>query len=292
MSEKRDADIARWVRQAQTDPEAHSKRQATEIVLSTIGALSDYGSRIYLKGGMLMAVVYGSLRGTADVDFSTDLEATPDFKEKLRGDMDRLLPQIAARLGYPDLILKVQSVKEKPRPFGQAKISFPALKATVGYAKRGGAGQWRVESGQSPQVVSLDISFNESINATELVRLGKHGFILAAYALTDLIAEKLRALLQQTERDHPHYRRQDVYDIAFLADHFQLDAAQRAEILRSFRLKCAARGITPDIASIGHPLVIERARAEWSTLAAELADLPDFDACFKKVEALYRALPW
>ncbi|RJF94386.1 nucleotidyl transferase AbiEii/AbiGii toxin family protein [Oleomonas cavernae] len=292
MSDGRIADISRWVERARPDPAAYAERQATEIVLTTIGALSDYGSRIFLKGGMLMAVVYGSLRGTADIDFSTDLEPVPGLREKLRGDLDRLLPRIAARLGYPDLVLTVQSIKEKPRPFGGANVSFPALKITVAYARRGDRSEWRIEAGQSPRVVSLDISFNESINATELVRLDDRGSTLFAYALTDLIAEKFRALLQQTERDQPRYRRQDVYDIAYLVTHFPLDDREMHSILQSFRLKCRARGITPGVHSINDPLVVARARAEWGTLAAELPKLPDFDACFKKVEALYRALPW
>ena len=57
-------------------------------------------------------------------------------------------------------------------------------------------------------------SSNEPIYAIEVIRLGVNWPSFAAYALTDLLAEKFRALLQQVARN-PHrqqrvYRRQDV----------------------------------------------------------------------------------
>ena len=105
-----------------------------------------------------------------------------------------------------------------------------------------------------------------------------------------MIAEKLRALLQQVTRNR--YRRQDVYDVAYLADRFPPDDAEKAAILNAFRDKCTVRGIVPNSESIGNPDVSARARSEWGTLRQEIGELPDFDECFAKVEALYRSLPW
>ena len=108
-------------------------------------------------------------------------------------------------------------------------------------------------------------------------------------------------MLQQVTRN-PHrrqrvYRRQDVYDIAHLATRFPCDDTERAAILAAFLDKCAARHIQPTVDSLSDdslsdPRVAERARAEWNTLRQEIGELPDFDGCFAKVEALYRALPW
>lgn len=112
-------DIRSWVDRARRDPAAYVERQAMEIVLSAIGNLPGYGSRIFLKGGILMAVVYQSPRNTADIDFTTDLEASPELSSELHVALSKELPRTAARLGFPDLVLQVQTVKERPKPFTQ-----------------------------------------------------------------------------------------------------------------------------------------------------------------------------
>lgn len=294
-SDSRTVDIKPWINRARRDPLAYVERQATEIVLTAVGSLPGYGSHIFLKGGILMAVVYESPRGTADLDFTTDLKPSSELPEKLRSALDDALPRAAARLGYPDLALRVQTVKERPRPFGSPDTSFPALDVKIAYARRG-SGDRRLASGQAPHVVDLEVSFNEPVHAVEVIRLGLGGPSFSAYALTDLIAEKLRALLQQIVRN-PHrqqrvYRRQDVYDIAHLMTRFPPDSAERAAILESFLDKCRARGITATVESLSDPRIAERARAEWNSLRQEIGELPDFDECFAKVEALYRSLPW
>jgi predicted nucleotidyltransferase component of viral defense system len=101
-----------------------------------------------------------------------------------------------------------------------------------------------------------------------------------------LIAEKFRALLQQITRNR--YRRQDVYDIAYLAELFPPDEGERTAILEAFQDKYAARRIAPTINSLSHPDVSARARSEWGTLHQEIGEVPYFDECFAKVAALYR----
>jgi predicted nucleotidyltransferase component of viral defense system len=120
--------------------------------------------------------------------------------------------------------------------------------------------------------------------------LNPDGPTVAAYGITDLIAEKLRALLQQVSRNR--YRRQDVYDLAHLADRFSPDATECVAILRTLRDKCAARGIVPTAVSLDDAALVERARSEWHTLEQEVGELPDFDACLEKTRRLYRGLPW
>jgi len=208
----------------------------------------------------------------------------------LRDALNRELPRAAARLGFPDLVLRVQTVKEQPRPFKTADILFPALYVTIAYAKRGSREERHVTNGQGPHIIELEVSFNEPVHAIEVVQFGEHGTSFSAYALTDLIAEKFRALLQQVKRNRN--RRQDVYDIAYLAERFPPDDDERVSIMGSFLEKCAARDIAPTVDSISNPEVNARARAEWETLRQEIGELPVFDECFRKVEALYRSLPW
>lgn len=288
--ERRIVDIKKWVDKAKQDPTVYIERQASEIILSAIGSIPGYRNHIFLKGGILMALFYDSPRATADIDFTTDMVASPTLGEELRGALDKELPRSAARLGFPDLVLRVQTVKERPRTFRSAELRFPALYVTIAYARRGSGAERHLQNGQGLHVIELEVSFNEPVHAIEIVRLGEGGPEFSAYAVTDLIAEKFRALLQQPLRNRN--RRQDVYDIAYLVKCFPPDADERAEILLSFLKKCAARDITPTIDSISNPEVKSRAQAEWDTLEQELAEVPDFDECFSAVEELYRALPW
>ncbi len=111
-----------------------------------------------------------------------------------------------------------------------------------------------------------------------------------AYSLLDLIAEKLRALLQQPSRKRN--RRQDVYDIASLLKQFALDHAEKTSLLALLREKCRARAIEPDREALSQPDVRERAEKDWDTLGLEIDELPAFDLCFEAVDGFYRSLPW
>jgi hypothetical protein len=53
-------DISEWVERSRHDPQRYLERQATEVLLAAIGQSAAYGDRLYLKGGTLMGVVYGS----------------------------------------------------------------------------------------------------------------------------------------------------------------------------------------------------------------------------------------
>lgn len=167
----RTVNIKAWIERAQHDPAAYVERQATEIVLFAMGSIPGYESRFFLKGGILMAMVYESPRGTGDVDFTTDLTATPDFADKLRKELDQALLRAAAQRGYPDLLLRVQTIKERPRPFASAGVSYPSLEMTIAYARRGTKNADRLARGQAVHVVEIEISFNEPVHAIQIIQL-------------------------------------------------------------------------------------------------------------------------
>jgi predicted nucleotidyltransferase component of viral defense system len=282
-------DINAWVDRAKFDPHAFFERQATHIVLAAIGGSSVFGGRLFLKGGTLMGVVYGSLRQTADIDFTATFFPLDSQLGVLQADLDVEMRRAGLRLGYPDLVCRVQSLRKKPRPQGFDKKRFPAIEMRVGYARRETSQQHRLEEGQAANVLKVEITFNEPIEAVELVHLGDNSEI-HAYALEELIAEKMRALLQQEKRDRN--RCQDIYDIAYLVRGHQLLESEKAYILDRLIKKSHARDINPDLESMSNPGIRIRAKEGWSTLKLELSDLPDFDAEFNEVEAFYKSLPW
>lgn len=237
-----------------------------------------------------MGVVYDSPRQTGDLDFTTTLPPTADVDSVVRNSLDREFPRVTAKLGYPDVICKVQSIRKKPTAKNFEDLSFPAIKVNIGYAQRGTTQEAMLNRRRAARVIQADFSFREPIGTIEIVKLGESGTRVGVYSLIDLIAEKYRAFLQQEIRDRN--RRQDVYDIAHLLRRFDLDDDEKASILNCLRIKCEARYITPTINSVRNDDLIRRAKSEWNSMSLELDEIPSFEKCFDVVEEFYFSLPW
>lgn len=288
--EKMIVNIDEWVDKAKHDPEAYLERQATEIFLTTLGTTPPCCGKFFLKGGLLMGIAYESPRQTADIDYSTILEPNTEVVEQIKEALNKEFPSTAARLGYPDITCKIQTIKFFPKESGFEKFKAPAFKITAGYAKKGSPQEIKVKEGKASKVLYADVSFKEPIGGIQILRLGEGGSEISAYSLKDIIAEKYRSLLQQEARKRN--RRQDVYDLDMLINQFAFDADELKEIQELLLKKSHARDIHPDINSLQQKTIIKHAKSEWETLKLEIGELPDFDECFKKVNAFYRSLPW
>lgn len=139
-------------------------------------------------------------------------------------------------------------------------------------------------------MLDIEISFRDQVYAFQELNLTGAGVAVRAFTLHEIIAEKLRALLQQPIRKRN--RRQDVYDIAYLIETNELTDEDRSTILETLIEKCQTRGIEATQASIDDPEVMRRAEADWHTLALELGDLPAFEERFAMMRKLYVSLPW
>jgi predicted nucleotidyltransferase component of viral defense system len=281
--------IAEWVEQARADPVRHMERQVTEILLHAIGITPILNDTLVLKGGILMSLAHGSSRQTGDVDFTAIVDPQP-YAGQLRGLLDQALQRAAASLGYLDLVCAVQRFEYKPRPDEFEAFRAPALKLTIGYARRGEADEARLRDRRSTKALQIDVSFRERVlQATELV-IDQPEVSIRTYAPEEIIAEKLRALLQQPGRDRS--RRQDVYDIDWLVERYGPDEDMKAKILHGLITKSADRDLVPTIESFDDPEVKRRAQIDWDTLRLEIGDLPEFDPTFGRVVAFYKSLPW
>lgn len=282
--------IDEWVDKAKADPEAYLERQATEIFLMALGTSEPYCGKFFLKGGLLMGIVYDSPRHTADIDYSTILEPDAEIVEHLKKTVNDALPSVAARLGYTDVVCLVQTIKLRPREEGFTEFNAPGFKITVGYAKRDSSQEKRVLGGNAATVLHADISFKEPIGGIQIVRLGENGPTINAYSLKDMISEKFRAFMQQEERNRA--RRQDMYDLHLLLGKFKFDDQEKQEILDLMLKKCHARDIYPDQNSLASEELIRRAKSEWKTIELEVGELPDFDECYQLAKEFYDSLPW
>lgn len=284
----RKANFQAWEDAVSEDRQTHQERVASEVFLAALGSTDNFRKKIFLKGGVLVGAVYESGRNTADLDFSTSLDPSKDFLAKLEAELVAALPAAAASVGSPDTIIKVQSVKYRPRPETFIEANAPALEVKFAFAKRGTKGEDKLRSGKSSNVIYADISFNEEISFIEEISIGDSGISFFAYSKCDLIAEKLRSTLQQKIRGRN--RRQDVYDLWYIVSNFSISNAERNDIFQVFLQKCQSRDITPNSRSFSDTEIIQRSKVEWDTLESEVRQLPEFDIAYEVVANFYASM--
>lgn len=249
-----DIDVRSWVEAARADPQLHRDRQVTEVVLAAIGLSPSLRDGLVLKGGTLMALAFQSNRVTGDIDFSAQADPA-GFDDLLRAALDASLGPAAIQLGYLDLVCRVQGIKRRPRPELFEDADFPALEVRIGSALRHTPQEQLLAEGRAARILLVEISFRDQVYDFQELHLEKPAVGVRAFTLEELIAEKLRALLQQPIRRRN--RRQDVYDIAFLLDRHTLDEAA---------LNALAALLWPDdgdgdLARFIDPLLFERRHA-------------------------------
>ena len=289
MSERpQPVDVAAWVARVAQDPVAHRQRQAVEIILNAIAMTGPLNTDLFLKGGILLGLAYGSPRQTTDIDLTAAFAADGDIDDRIGTLLDSTFPRTAASLGYADLVLRTQSAKGRPNHiFPDAE--FPALKLKIAYARRGTNEERALNEGTASNVIDVDISFNEPLNHVQVLVL-TGGQELYAYGVIDLVAEKYRALLQQIQRNR--YRRQDVYDLNVLLPGILASEISQADILKALLEKCSARHLEPNRRSLDNTEIKNRASRDWNTMELELDELPKFEDCYERVATFYRSLPW
>lgn len=285
-------DLSAWVQKARSAPAVYRQRQVTEILLNAVSLTLGFENGLFLKGGILMALAYGSPRNTGDVDFS--VVGDPEEVEKqISSALNKSLADAARRTGHVNIVCKVQRIVKRPKPASFADARFPALEIVIASANRTNPSEMaRLEASQAAQVVRVDLSFREPIDSVQQLVL-KGGRTVQAYGLYDLLAEKLRALLQGLTRPNQGQRRQDVYDLGHLLQTFDIDTEERAQILAILRHKSRERDLEPVRGMISNDIIVEKARAGWPTLQDELEEkLPDFNSTFGIVSEFYDSLPW
>jgi len=274
--------IEKWIRNS--PPEQKEFGQAVHIILLAITLDPLLKELMIIKGGILLAIEYESGRFTKDIDFSSNRKLCDIALEDIEQAFERALRKSVVILNSGvDCIL--HKIEIKP-----AKIenpTFPSYTIKIGYALLGTAKHKRLRQKQSTSVIKIDFSLNEVIVNKGRFNIGGENFP-RSYDVHDLIAEKIRSLIQQVIRNRN--RRQDVYDINILLG---VSGVDKSKVLESIKLKSESRNITATIKSLDDPEVRQRAEAEYSTLADEIDDvLPDFDRLYDRLIVFYKSLPW
>jgi predicted nucleotidyltransferase component of viral defense system len=288
-----ETNISEWVNDAPSN-RSHF-RQAVHLILHAIGSDEYLSRNMIMKGGMLLGLRYQSSRYTDDIDFSTAL--------KLRDiDQDVFVRQLVDALVIAEddisysVTCRLQSIKLMPKKDAENK-TFPAFKIQIAYAdKQDSRAMKRLLNGDSLTTVKIDYSLNEESYEIETLVLDGEEEI-QAYALTDLLAEKLRSLIQQvTKREEPQPRKQDIYDVWYLLTHCDdLSLPEKGLVLNSLKQKSIGR-IDPDIINkqtLSRDDIRAVSKIGYDTIGDEvLGELPEFKEAYATIQNFYESLPW
>jgi predicted nucleotidyltransferase component of viral defense system len=201
------AELSAWRKANKTTAEEARRRFVQYVVLASIASSEGPVTRLVLKGGNALRFVHGNSRSTLDLDFTAEGDF-PDDGDTIRGHLDGALRgaehpfQVKARC---------QSVTRNPkrpgatRPTYQVKVCFqlPGDRYYQNFEER---------KGHFAEVIELEISLNEIVCESVNRELSPRTRPVRVCSLEDILAEKLRALLQQLPRKRN--RPQDVYDIS------------------------------------------------------------------------------
>ena len=108
-------------------------------------------------------------------------------------------------------------------------------------------------------------------------------FNIYAYGMSEIIAEKMRSLLQQQDK---WPRPRDLYDLWYILCH-RREAVSPAVYVNLFTQKCRVRDIDPDLGRLVSPILKEMNRNAWENqLRPMLRNAPDYEQVWREWSVL------
>jgi len=248
-------EIPAWASENRVPPSEARRRFAQYAILAAIASSSSLRRLLVFKGGNAQDFVWSPNCSTLDLDFSADMQAAGanDIDEAELGRLlTRALIVSERELG---VAMAVHGVRRQPPGEGKTFVTYTAR---IGYALQDDPrNRTRLGARQpSSNVVPVEVSINEPIGADETLPLGGTR-ALRVSTIDDIVAEKLRAFLQQKGTIRNRNRPQDLLDIAYLLGHnTPLD---RGRISRFLLDKAEARYVPVSKAAFRDPELSDRA---------------------------------
>ena len=266
--------------------EALERDYLLSFILAAVQEVPELAGHLVLKGGGCLRKCYGYSRFSEDLDF-TALDSAPTG-----GDLAAAADQVAQLaqehlVESGDIQLKVERYQERhPHPEGQEAFTILAkLPWQRTFHTR----------------VLLEISRSERLLWAPLTAPIQHeyGEQLEAsawcYSRDEIVAEKLRALLQNArrakERGWARSRARDYYDLwCLLSD--TPEVVRSPDFLPRLREKAELKAVTFTGAdSFLEPAMLARAERDWDKmLAPVLATLPEWPTVLSQLRALLAPL--
>lgn len=282
----KDFNIEKWITDSPNDKEK-AFRRAVHVILLAISNSPELRSQMIFHGGLLLTLKYKGVRHTTDLDFATKSKLVDVDENSFLKELQKRLTDSSEILPY-GLACKVQSYKIKPP--GENK-NFQTLKINVGYAYKDGPNYRRLMNNNCTNFIKIDYSYNEINQKIDVLEFFK-GTNVQAYSLSDFVAEKYRAIIQQKTRNRN--RRQDVFDIYWLIkNNLLIGNNLKNKILKSFLIKSDSRNLEVNKLILRDKDIIKHSKTEYASLAQEIdMDLPPFKETYKIVQDYYESLPW
>jgi predicted nucleotidyltransferase component of viral defense system len=278
-----------WVENASEERKDFS--QAVHIILEAISSSEYLKPKMIMKGGMLLGIRYQSSRFTEDIDFSTSEKLSDINEDEFTKELNESLQIAADTLPY-SMKCAVQKIEVKPK---DEDATFPSFKLKIGYANLNNKNAMRrLEKGQSANTVKIDYSFNEMTYKTDEIKLEGDESV-QAYSITDLLAEKIRSIIQQPYRKRN--RRQDVYDLHYLLNTIEeLNSEEKFNILDTLFKKSQGRVPLEDITpqTLDRDDIRKMSEKAYPLLEREVehGTLPEFEVAYDTIVSFYKSLPW
>lgn len=239
------------------------------VILWLLSGLAHSGAKkhgwVFKGGTCLRHCYYKGYRFSEDIDFS----CRPG-----RDNLDtsiRLLDTVNAWvLQESGIRLSMRDPLKAP---GDFQIEIP-MEYNRGGARRQGLPQVKVHLTFDEPILDKAVDCSVTPDYPDLSPFG-----ITAYSQKEILAEKLRSLLQQ-QKKWPRPR--DLYDLWYILCKSGEPFSWK-ELKPLFDEKCRVRGVQPDIAGLTSDMLREWNEKAWrDRLAPMLQDVPDFDRVWKE----------
>ena len=239
------------------------------VILWLLAGLRSSGATecgwVFKGGTYLRHCYYNGYRFSEDIDFS----CMPG-KENLEASLN-LLGAVMTWVGRESGI--IVSMRDPLTIPGDFQVEIPVEYSRGGARRRG-----------LPQV-KVHLTFDEPIlDAAEALPVKPvysdlQAFEIVSYSKHEILAEKLRSLLQQ---QHKWPRPRDLYDLWYILCKSGERYSWR-DLQPLFTEKCRIRGLEPGIADLTSETLREWNENAWIyRLGPMLKEIPDFDATWKE----------
>ena len=275
-------EVGAWARERGVGVAEARLRFAQYAVLRAIASSASLRRILVFKGGNALDFVWSPNRSTRDLDFSADMSAAGAVEldeARLGGLLSTAVDAAGRELG---VTMRVHGVGRQPR--GEDK-NFITYTANVGYALPDDRRNRTLleAGGYSQHVVPVEVSINEPIGADENVAVGDRS--LRVGTLEDIIAEKLRAFLQQKGEIRNRNRRQDLFDIAHVVRRGR--PLNLRDVSNFLLRKAEARNVPVFKAAFRDPELARRANYEYDQLQGTIRVREDFVPFDEALKSLY-----
>jgi hypothetical protein len=262
-------------RLADTESLRFDQTEKDYIILCLLSGLVHSGLTkhgwIFKGGTCLRHCYYEGYRFSEDIDFSC---------EPQRDNLDDSLKLLKKTVEYVQSDTGIRLViREALTIPGDFQVEIP-VEYSRGGARRQGLPQVKVHLTfdepilEKPNICSINAQYSDLSS-----------FKVHSYTKSEIVAEKLRSLLQQQNK---WPRPRDLYDLWYILC-LSGEQINWDELLPMFQEKCLVRDIKPDLAGLTSAGLRELNRNAWQDrLGPMLRVLPDFDLVWKEWKDTFR----